>query len=53
MRTLKEEHVDYSEYEDFDDAFRQLKHRLEVTYMTERLHQSLEYATPAEARLPT
>lgn len=51
MRTLKEEHVDYSEYENFDDAFRQLKHWLEVTYMTERLHQSLDYATPAEFEL--
>lgn len=51
MRTLKEEHVDYSEYDNFDDAFRQLKHWLEVTYMTERLHQSLDYATPAEFEL--
>lgn len=51
MRTLKEEHVDYSEYEDFDDAQRQLQHWLEVTYMTERLHQSLNYLTPAEFEL--
>ena len=40
MRTLKEEHVDYSDYEDFDDAQRQLQHWLELTYMTERLHQA-------------
>jgi putative transposase len=51
MRTVKEEHVDYSEYSDFDDAHRQLKHWLEVTYMTERLHQSLDYLTPAEFEL--
>jgi putative transposase len=51
MRTLKEEHVDYTEYENFDDACRQVKHWLEVTYMTERLHQSLDYATPAEFEL--
>jgi len=51
MRTLKEEHVDYSEYEDFDDAQRQLQHWLEVIYMTERLHQSLDYLTPAEFEL--
>jgi transposase InsO family protein len=51
MRTVKEEHIDYSEYQDFDDAYRQLKHWLEVTYMTERLHQSLEYVTPAEFEL--
>jgi putative transposase len=48
LRTLKEEHVDYSEYADFADAYRQLKHWLEITYMTERVHQSLGYVTPAE-----
>lgn len=51
MRTLKEEHVDYRDYEDFDDAQRQLQHWLEVTYMTERLHQALDYLTPAEFEL--
>jgi putative transposase len=48
MRTLKEEHVDYADYCDFDDAFRQLKHWMEVEYMTERVHSSLNYQTPAE-----
>lgn len=48
MRTVKEEHVDYSDYNDFDDAYRQLKQWLEVVYMTERLHQALHYRTPAE-----
>ncbi len=48
IRTLKEEHVDYSEYSDFEDAYRQLKHWLEVVYMTERIHQALDYVTPAE-----
>ena len=48
MRTVKEEHVDYSEYRDFDDAYQQLKHWLEVVYMTERIHESLDYITPAE-----
>jgi transposase InsO family protein len=48
MRTLKEEHVDYSDYADFDDAYRQLKHWLEVIYMRQRLHQALDYLTPAE-----
>jgi transposase InsO family protein len=45
---LKQEHVDYAEYDDFDDAFRQLKHWLEVEYMTERIHSALDYLTPAE-----
>ena len=48
MRTVKEEHVDYSEYRDFEDAYQQLKHWLEVVYMTERIHESLKYVTPAE-----
>lgn len=48
MRTVKEEHVDYADYRDFDDAFGQLKHWLEVEYMTERVHSSLNYQTPAE-----
>lgn len=48
MRTLKEEHVDYSEYRDFEDAKKQLKHWLEVVYMTERIHEALQYVTPAE-----
>lgn len=48
IRTLKEEHVDYTEYRDFDDAVQQLQHWLEVEYMTERIHSALNYATPAE-----
>lgn len=48
MRTVKEELVDYADYRDFDDAFDQLKHWLEVEYMTERVHSSLNYQTPAE-----
>lgn len=51
MRTLKQEHVDYSDYQDFDDAQRQLQHWIEVIYMTERLHQALDYLTPAEFEL--
>ena len=48
IRTLKEEHIDYSDYRDFDDAFEQLARWLEVEYMTERIHSSLAYLTPAE-----
>ncbi len=48
MRTVKEAHVDYSEYRDFEDAQKQLKHWLEVVYMTERIHEALDYVTPAE-----
>jgi transposase InsO family protein len=48
IRTLKEEHVDYSEYEDFLDTYQQLTHWIEVEYMTERVHSALGYLTPAE-----
>ncbi len=48
VRTLKEAHVDYSDYQDYDDAYRQLKHWLEVEYMHERIHSALGYATPTE-----
>jgi transposase InsO family protein len=48
IRTLKEEHIDYTEYQDFDDAFKQLAHWLEVEYMTQRIHSALGYLTPAE-----
>jgi transposase InsO family protein len=48
MRTFKEEHFDYTEYADFDDARRQIAHWIEVEYMTERIHSSLDYLTPAE-----
>ncbi len=48
IRTLKEEHVDYTEYQDFADAERQLKHWLEVEYNQQRIHSALGYATPME-----
>jgi putative transposase len=48
MPTLKEEHVDYADYADFDDAFRQIAHWLTIVYNTERIHSALAYATPAE-----
>lgn len=48
MRTFKEEHVDYSDYTDFEDAYQQIAEWLEVTYMTDRVHSALNYATPAE-----
>ncbi len=48
MRTLKEEHVDYTEYADFRDAEGQLKQWLEVEYNQQRIHSALGYLTPAE-----
>ena len=51
MRTFKEEHIDYTEYENFTDAFKQIAFWLEVEYMTERIHSSIGYLTPAEFEL--
>jgi putative transposase len=48
MRTIKEEEVDLSEYQDFKDALEQIGHFIEDVYMTKRIHSSLGYLTPAE-----
>lgn len=48
MRTLKEEEVDLSEYQDFFAALSQIGHFIEEVYMTKRIHSSLGYLTPAE-----
>jgi putative transposase len=48
MRTIKEEEVDLSEYEDYTDAVRQLGGFLDEAYMHKRIHSSLGYLTPAE-----
>lgn len=48
MRTIKEEEVDLSEYQDFADAHRQIGVFIQDVYMTKRIHSSLGYLTPAE-----
>jgi len=48
MRTIKEEEVDLSEYQDFADAYHQIGRFVEDVYMTKRIHSSLGYLTPAE-----
>ena len=48
MRTIKEEDVDLTEYEDLADARRQLGRFLDDVYNTKRIHSSLGYLTPAE-----
>jgi putative transposase len=48
MRTIKEEEVDLSEYQDFNDAYRQIAQFIEQVYMTKRIHSALGYLTPAE-----
>jgi transposase InsO family protein len=48
MRTIKEEEVDLTEYEDFGDAMRGLGRFLDDVYNRKRIHSSLGYLTPAE-----
>jgi putative transposase len=48
MRTIKEEEVELSEYQDFDDAYRQLGRFLDAVYNVKRIHSALGYLTPAE-----
>lgn len=48
IRTIKEEAVDLSEYQDYADAYRQLGRFLDQVYMHKRIHSALGYLTPAE-----
>lgn len=48
IRTFKEEHYDYTEYTDFDDAYEQIEHWIEQVYNTQRIHSSLGYLPPVE-----
>jgi transposase InsO family protein len=48
MRTIKEEEVDLSEYDDYHDALHQLGRFLDDVYLHKRIHSSLGYLTPAE-----
>ena len=48
MRTIKEEEVDLTEYEDFGDALSQLGRFLDEVYNRKRIHSSLGYLTPSE-----
>jgi putative transposase len=48
MRTIKEEEVDLSAYENYADAMQQLGRFLNEVYMHKRIHSSLGYLTPAE-----
>lgn len=48
MRTIKEEEVDLSDYEDYADAYRHIGHFLDEVYLHKRIHSALGYLTPAE-----
>jgi transposase InsO family protein len=48
MRTIKEEEVDLSDYQDFHDAYHAIGRFLEDVYTRKRIHSALGYLTPAE-----
>jgi len=48
MRTIKEEEVDLSEYDNFHEAYRSIGRFLEEVYTRKRIHSALGYLTPAE-----
>ncbi len=48
IRTIKEEEVALAEYEDFEDALRQIGHFIDDVYRTKRIHSALGDLTPAE-----
>ena len=48
IRTIKEEEIALSDYEDFADAFAQIGRFLEDVYLHKRIHSALGYLTPAE-----
>lgn len=48
IRTIKEEEVYLTEYDDYHDAYQQIGRFLEDVYMHKRIHSSLGYLTPVE-----
>lgn len=48
MRTIKEEEVALSDYQDYAEASRQLGRFLDAVYNVKRIHSALGYLTPAE-----
>lgn len=48
IRTIKEEAVGLSEYQDYHDAFQQIGRFIEEVYNRKRIHSSLGYLTPLE-----
>ena len=48
LRTLKEEHVSLSEYQNFAEANAQIGQFIAEVCQSKRIHSSLGYLTPAE-----
>jgi len=48
IRTIKEEEVYLTEYQDYEDALQQIGHFIDDVYLSKRIHSALGYLTPAE-----
>jgi putative transposase len=48
IRTIKEEEVELSDYDNYADAYARIGHFLETVYSLKRIHSSLGYLTPLE-----
>jgi putative transposase len=48
IRTIKEEEVYLTEYQDYEDALDQIGHFIDDVYLPKRIHSALGYLTPAE-----
>jgi transposase InsO family protein len=48
VRTIKEEEVDLSDYQDFTTARSEIGHFIDAVYNAKRIHSSLGYLTPQE-----
>lgn len=48
IRTIKEEEIDLSDYQDFQNAYQQIAHFLNDVYNRKRIHSALGYLTPSE-----
>ena len=48
IRTIKEEEVYLTEYQNYEDALDQIGHFIDDVYLAKRIHSALGYLTPAE-----
>jgi transposase InsO family protein len=48
LKMLKHEEVNLQEYENYDDAYQNIREFIEKVYNSKRLHSSIGYMTPDE-----